>query len=110
VTMTRAFYFDPYARGAAVFLGPTEAKLMGLAWKKKSLTVKMALYHLEGKDKPAYTTVMTVLSRLADKGLLNKKKEGRGFVYRPATDKATFLKQRLKIVSDCLKRDFKNYR
>lgn len=32
----------------------------------------------------AYTTVMTVLSRLADKGVLVRTPAGRGFVYSPA--------------------------
>jgi predicted transcriptional regulator len=32
----------------------------------------------------AYTTVMTVLSRLAGKGILVREQQGRGFVYTPA--------------------------
>jgi len=32
----------------------------------------------------AYTTVMTVLSRLAGKGILIREQQGRGFVYTPA--------------------------
>jgi len=31
----------------------------------------------------AYTTVMTVLSRLAGKGILIREQQGRGFVYTP---------------------------
>lgn len=108
--MKKPFYFDPSAKGTAVFLGPTEAKLMDLVWNEKSLTVKMALYYLGAKKEPAYTTVMTVLRRLADKGLLRKKKEGRGFIYTPAVDKSTFLKQRVKLISDCLKHNFKDLR
>lgn len=34
----------------------------------------------------AYTTVMTVLSRLADKGVLTRERHGRGFRYQPALD------------------------
>lgn len=34
----------------------------------------------------AYTTVMTVLVRLADKGVLGREQAGRGFVYAPAVD------------------------
>jgi predicted transcriptional regulator len=37
----------------------------------------------------AYTTVMTVMSRLADKDILQRTKHGRGFVYEPlVTDTA----------------------
>ena len=34
-----------------------------------------------GEDRAAYTTIMTVLSRLTDKGLLRRRKDGRAFVY-----------------------------
>ncbi len=102
----KSFYFDPFAEGTAVFLGPTEARLMELAWRKKCLTVKKALVYLEGKAQPAYTTVMTVLARLTAKGLLRRKKEGRGFVYEPVIDRETFLRQRVEIVLRCLRKNF----
>jgi len=102
----RAFYFDPSAEGAAVFLGPTEARLMEIAWDRQSLTVKQALFHLGEKNRRAYTTVMTVLSRLADKKLLKRQKAGRTFVYRPAVDRESFLKKRVEAVADCLTRNF----
>lgn len=34
-----------------------------------------------GEGRAAYTTVMTVLSRLTDKGLLRRHKDGRAFIY-----------------------------
>lgn len=102
----RSFYFDPQATGTAVFLGSAEARLMELAWKKRELTVKQALLFMDKNNKPAYTTVMTVLAHLAQKGLLVREKEGRGFVYRPAMDRKSFIKQRLEIVTKCLKKNF----
>ena len=102
----RSFYFDPHAAGLAVFLGPTETRLMELAWEKKELSVKKALFYLGSDDQPAYTTVMTVLSRLADKGLLKRKKNGRVFVYRPAVDRKTFISDHVKVVRECLKNNF----
>ena len=102
-----SFYFDPHASGTAVFLGPTEARLMDLAWSKEELTVKQALFYLNKESNIAYTTVMTIMSRLADKKLLAREKSGRNFIYRPAIDKKTFIRQRLKTVRDCLKRNFK---
>lgn len=103
----RSFYFDPQASGTAVFMGPTEALLMDLVWSRKKLTVKQAMFYLDKENNLAYTTVMTVMSRLADKKLLTREKSGRNFVYQPAMDKNTFIKQRLKTVRDCLKRNFK---
>lgn len=97
------FYFDPFASGTAVFMGHSEARLMDLLWRKKTLTVKNALFSLEGKPRPAYTTVMTTLGRMADKGHLKKKKTGRSFVYSPVMSKEKFFKEKRKIVSTCLK-------
>jgi predicted transcriptional regulator len=36
----------------------------------------------------AYTTVLTIMSRLYDKGLLKREREGRGHVYGPVRDRA----------------------
>lgn len=103
-----SIYFDPDGAGLEVFLGPTEAQLMELAWDKKTLTVKKALFFLGEENKRAYTTIMTVLTRLADKGLLNRERQGRSFVYTPAVDKATFVKDRVRTITRCLKRNFSN--
>ncbi len=39
----------------------------------------------------AYTTVMTVMSRLAEKGALERRKQGRGFLYRASAADAAGL-------------------
>jgi predicted transcriptional regulator len=49
---------------------------------------------------------MTLLSRLARKGLLQRHKRGRYFVYAPATERADFLRQRIGQVTTCLTRNF----
>ena len=36
----------------------------------------------------AYTTVMTVMSRLGEKGVLTRRREGRGYVYEAAVEDA----------------------
>ena len=97
------FYLNPNAKDSEVFLGPTEAKLMEIAWEQKEITVKKALFYLSDNDKKAYTTVMTVLSRLADKSLLSKRKDGKTFIYKPILSKKEFIKARVKTVSSCLK-------
>ncbi len=101
------FYFDPYARDLEVFLGPTEARLMELAWERGELTVKKALFYLQGETDRAYTTVMTVLNRLAEKGLLRRRKSGRSFIYTPTIDRAAFLQKRVEGVLACLRSNFK---
>lgn len=43
----------------------------------------------------AYTTVLTILSRLYDKGMLVRHREGRGYAYAPARDEASHTAQRM---------------
>lgn len=65
-------------------LGPLEAEVMAVVWRsKKPLSVRDVLTRLnEGRTSPlAYTTVMTVMGRLADKEILRRRLQGRGYVY-----------------------------
>jgi len=103
------FYFDVRGRGSAVFLGPTEARLMELAWKHPDLTVKAALFHLGPGHGLAYTTVMTIMNRLVKKGLLVRTRTGRSFVYKAATERTAFLGSRVAQVLDCLQGNFPGY-
>ncbi|WP_328752704.1 BlaI/MecI/CopY family transcriptional regulator [Streptomyces sp. NBC_00285] len=41
----------------------------------------------------AYTTVLTILTRLHDKGMLVRRREGRGYAYEPARDEASHTAQ-----------------
>lgn len=106
MTGNRQFYFDPYAAGLEVLLGPTEAKLMDLAWERGHLTVKSALFHLGDRTPRAYTTVMTVLNRLVDKGLLDRKKTGRSYTYAVAVKRDDFIEARLTVIRACLQKNF----
>src|SRR6266498_44578 len=68
-------------------LGELEAEVMELAWSRGDwVGVHDLLTALHGQQR-AYTTVMTIVTRLCDKGLLERRREGRGFVYRPALTK-----------------------
>lgn len=44
----------------------------------------------------AYTTVLTILSRLYDKGMLVRHRAGRGYAYAPARDEATHTADRMR--------------
>ncbi len=101
--MPSKFYFNPQGNGADVFLGPTESLLMEIAWKKKEISVKKAMIFLGDNNKLAYTTVMTVLNRLYEKKLLERERSGRNFIYRPAMDRNSFLKNKIDIVKNSLK-------
>jgi predicted transcriptional regulator len=62
-------------------LGPLESEVMDVLWSAVELNVHEVTAKLA---RPlAYTTVMTTLDRLYKKGLLDRRKVDRAFVYRP---------------------------
>ena len=66
--------------------GPLEAEVMAVLWRaNRPLPVRDVAAELNaGRDTAlAYTTVMTVMSRLAGKGILARSRSGRRFVYAP---------------------------
>ena len=68
-------------------LGALESEVMATLWSSGSpLSVRDVLERLNEDRSPAlaYTTVMTVLARLAEKGVLTREQVGRGFAYAPA--------------------------
>ena len=67
-------------------LGPLERRVMGHLWHVGPATVGDVLGALNGatKRKLAYTTVMTILARLDEKGYATRTREGRLFRYAAA--------------------------
>ena len=64
---------------------------MRVAWDTGvPLTVRAVLETLNaGRARPlAYTTVMTVMTRLVDKGALRRRSAGRGYIYEPTASDA----------------------
>jgi BlaI family transcriptional regulator, penicillinase repressor len=59
----------------------------------KLVSVREVVDELNHRRRPelAYTTVMTVMSRLADKGMLARRREGRGYVYEATAEDAAGL-------------------
>lgn len=80
---------DPIAR----YLGDVQAELMGIFWARESATVRELLDAINRgrRRKLAYTTVLTLVSRLWQRGLLAREPEGRGFRYRAATTRTELL-------------------
>ena len=66
------------------FLGPLEAEVMDRLWKRGRATVRDILGDLGRTRSLAYTTVMTIMTRLYDKGLLVRDRNGKMYMYRPA--------------------------
>ena len=70
-------------RELATHLGHLELSVLEALWGLGGGSVRQVLQTLQPQRDIAYTTVMTVLTRLADKGLLERKPQGRGFFYSP---------------------------
>ena len=74
----------PGRSGGDTFLGPLEAAVMDRLWKRRSATVRDVVDDLGQSRSLAYTTVMTIMTRLHVKGLLIRDRDGKTYVYRPA--------------------------
>ncbi len=64
---------------------------MDCVWDKGSASVKDVYEVLHVKKGIAYTTVMTVTGRLAEKGLLNKHQSGNKYIYTPVYTKQELM-------------------
>lgn len=60
---------------------------MKLVWQHQTATVRDIYEALLENRKIAYTTVMTMMKILENKGYLKKRRQDRAFVYRPAHTK-----------------------
>lgn len=72
-------------------LGPLEHQIMDIVWKQKQATVYSVVDELNKKKLLAYTTVMTVMTRLSKKGILVRKKQGKTYLYHPKISKTRFI-------------------
>lgn len=73
-----------------------EAEIMNEVWAQGETTVKRVMESLNRKAKPprAYTTYMTVMRRLADKGLLDRTRAGRHDSYVPRLTRDQYRQRR----------------
>lgn len=85
-------------------LTPAEFNLMKVLWRLGKATVADARAELNRPEHAArrdgaelaYTTVMTLLGRLAAKGAVEVDREREPFIYRPAYARESVLKDRLR--------------
>ncbi len=77
-------------------LGETEMEVLHHVWKLKEATVNEVRNRILRERKVAYTTIMTVMKNLADKGFLRYHKEGKSYVYsaeqKPETVRSGLIK------------------
>jgi len=88
------------------FFGSLEAKIMDNLWEAEELSIKEVQLRLE-KEKPInFNTVMTVMNRLLDKGILEKRLKGRLSLFRPIASKEAFIEEQSKRLTENLLDEF----
>lgn len=93
--------------GAKCFFGPLEAKVMDVLWNREThLTIKEVQQVLQREKATKFNTVMTIMNRLVDKGILEKRVEGRSSVFKPVQTKHEFLHAQSKQMAHALTEQF----
>lgn len=66
-------------------------QIMHALWDRGAGTVDEVREALPEGDRSAYTTIQTVMNRLADRGLLARRRSGKSFEYIPRVSEAQYL-------------------
>jgi predicted transcriptional regulator len=83
-------------------LGPLEREVMEIIWRWRQSEVSVRHVYLAFEERLAYTTLMTTLDRLHKKGLLERRKDGRAFLYSPRLSPQEFERSVARDVIDTL--------
>ena len=73
---------------ASLALGKLERQVLDETWSRREVSVRDIFLAFE--ERIAYTTLMTTLDRLYKKRLLDRRKDGRAFLYSPALTREEF--------------------
>ena len=82
---------------------PGELEILSTLWERSPLSVREVREVLNRRRPRAYTSVMSLLNVMTEKGLLVRKPSGRAFVYLP---KASRTKTMRRMLGDLLGRAF----
>jgi predicted transcriptional regulator len=95
--------------GLRKFLGDLECEIMELVWKKANPTVTVReIYDILRRERQiAYTTVMTTMVRLAEKGLLRiVDKAGLANCYSPQEGREEFIRNTVAHILEIFTKEF----
>lgn len=100
--------FNIQESGLNRFFGPLESKIMDILWCQEDMTIKEVQAILE-KEKPTnFNTVMTVMNRLVEKEILQKKLIGRSSYFKPVQSREEFINTQSKEMTHELMDEFGN--
>jgi predicted transcriptional regulator len=106
MSLSMHFRFSPAKDGLVKVLGPLETEIMQILWQEGPSAVKKVHRRLAQQRDIAYTTVMTTMSRLAEKGVLSRQREDMAYIYTPAISEDEFVTMVVRQVMDGLLHDY----
>ena len=99
--------FKPGLQGLNKVLGNLESEIMDIIWRKDcEVCVRDVFEDLAARRQIAYTTVMTIMGRLSDKKILQKRKQGNTSFFIPTMSRDEFTQDVVGNVVDSLLEDF----
>ena len=87
-------------------LGSLELQVMDFMWQTGQATVRQVAEAISRKQYKAYTTIMTIMVHLVEKGLLKRIKEGKRYLYKVAINRQEFVRESSKSRLQALVGDF----
>jgi predicted transcriptional regulator len=87
-------------RKSLLDLAPLELDCMSRLWQLGEGTVRQIRDNLAATRPRAYTTILTIMDRLAQKGFVTRRKIGRAFLYLPSVSLEEARKRALSRVVD----------
>lgn len=73
-------------------LGNLEKQIMNIVWSEKTpVSVRFVTDSLRKKRQIAYTTVMTIMSRLVKKEILSRRLHGLSYLYKPKFNREKYV-------------------
>ncbi|APG60496.1 BlaI/MecI/CopY family transcriptional regulator [Christiangramia salexigens] len=89
-------------------LTKAEEEIMQILWELKEANVAGIIDSMS-EPKPAYNTVSTIVRILENKGFVDHKKAGKGYIYFPLVEKETYSNQSMKqLVNNYFNGSFKS--
>lgn len=80
---------------------------MDILWNRDIYqTIQEVQHTLQNEKATNFNTVMTVMNRLVDKGILEKRKEGRSSLFKPVQTRNEFLNTQSKKMTSVLMEEF----
>lgn len=98
--------FDPTKHGIERWLGPRESSIMITLWARaEPCTVKRVWRELQKQgERIAYTTVMTIMTRMYQKAMIDRVKRGLAFVYTIRETREAFEERQIAIIVESIGR------